>query len=586
MKALSGVLVVLVLFGVAAGNTASALEAPKQAVVSQATGTQAASEGTQVTVRVPLFAPFAAEVPLALVNDEPITLGELKDALAAAHEDRAASKDHAGTVEYRKILDRLIDARLIVQEARRIGFDELPAFDSAVKEFSAQAQGALLREEVTKDVKDPDPAAVEKRYKELVVEWKLKSLFFEKEDDAKAMVEAIKSGKSFEELAEKAVADKKAKGLEEGAYVRPEKLANYVADTISSMGTGSVSPVLRVQSGKTKGFTVIKLEDQRYPENPQAREQAEAFVLNAKKSAVWEEYKASLAKKNVKIREKFLKDLDLDSPKADFPKLLKDTRTVAEIKGEKPITVADLMKSLQQKHFHGLEQAAKSKKLNKDKRGALFAVISKRLIDKAVAERGIAENDEFQKQLKDFKNSTLFEMFLTKVVFPDVKVTEEDLKAYYEAHKNEYQFPEMMKMTSLAFGNKSDAESALAKLKKGSDLAWVRSNAEGLVVKDDDEDFLSLNNSVLSTKALPPDLAKAVAGAHAGEYRLYEDREKRFHVLSIEDIIPARPQPYEEVRDGISKKAFNEKLMKSVEDWFARLRAASTVKLYILDTGR
>jgi len=74
-------------------------------------------------------------------------------------------------------------------------------------------------------------------------------------------------------------------------------------------------------------------------------------------------------------------------------------------------------------------------------------------------------------------------MFLTKVVFPDVKVTEEDLKAYYEGHKNEYQFPEMMKMTSLAFGKKSDAESALAKLKKGADLAWVRSNAEGLVVK-------------------------------------------------------------------------------------------------------
>lgn len=586
MKALSGVFVVLVLFGVAAGNTASALEAPKQAVVSQATGTQAASEGTQVTVRVPLFSPFAAEVPLALVNDEPVTLGELKDALAAAHEDRGASKDHAGTVEYKKILDRLIDARLIVQEARRIGFDELPAFDSAVEEFSAQAQGALLREEVTKDVKDPDPAAVEKRYKELVVEWKLKSLFFEKEDDAKAMAEGIKSGKSFEELAEKAIADKKAKGIEEGAYTRPETLANYVAETISSMGTGSVSPVLRVQSGKTKGFTLIKLEDQRYPENPQARKQAEAFVLNAKKAAAWEEYKASIAKKNVKIREKFLKDLDLDSPKADFPKLLKDTRTVAEIKGEKPITVADLMKSLQQKHFHGLEQASKSKKLNKDKRGALFAVISKRLIDKAVAERGIAENDEFQKQLKDFKNSTLFEMFLTKAVFPDVKVTEEDLKAYYEGHKQEYQFPEMMKMTSLAFGNKSDAESALAKLKKGSDLAWVRSNAEGLVVKDDDEDFLSLNNSVLSTKSLPPDMAKAVAGAHAGEYRLYEDREKRFHVLSIEDIIPARPQPYEEVRDGISQKAFNEKFMKTVEDWFARLRAASTIKLYISDTGR
>jgi hypothetical protein len=151
MKVFFQVWVVFVLLGAAVGNIASALEAPKQAVVSKGTGTQAASEGTMVTVRVPLFSPFADEVPLALVNDEPVTLGELKGALAASHEDRSASKDHAGTVEYRKILDRLIDAKLIVQEARTMGLDELPAFDSAVKEFSAQAQGALLREEVTKD---------------------------------------------------------------------------------------------------------------------------------------------------------------------------------------------------------------------------------------------------------------------------------------------------------------------------------------------------------------------------------------------------------------------------------------------------
>jgi hypothetical protein len=43
-------------------------------------------------------------------------------------------------------------------------------------------------------------------------------------------------------------------------------------------------------------------------------------------------------------------------------------------------------------------------------------------------------------------------------------------------------------------------------------------------------------------------MAKAVAGAHAGDYRLYEGAEGRFYVLLVEDIIPARPQPYEEVR--------------------------------------
>jgi hypothetical protein len=587
MKTLYAVLIFIAALTAAATRIALAADAPKPAVASQSTGTGSALEGPAITVKVPIFSSQADNVPLAMVNDEPITLGDLTAALGAAHEERdTAMKQSGGKIDYDKILERLINVKLVIQEARRIGFDELPEFKSAVEDYSTNAQAEQLMREVTKDVK-ADPAAVEKLYKELVVEWKIKSILFEKEEDAKSMAEALKAGTSYEELTKKAVAENKAKSFDEAGFVKPKDLSAHIMETLATMETGSVSPIVRVQSGKTKAFTIMKLEEKRYPDDPKAREQAERTVLASKKAEAWEAYKTSLVKKYVKVNDKIVNGLDYDANYKKMPEMLKDKRVIAEIKGEKPITVGDLTDELANKFWHGPEQAAKAKKINKEKRPTLFLMIGKRLIAKDVLARGIDKSDEYLKGLKAFEDQTLFGLFVERVVMPDVKVTEAEVKAYFEAHQKEYQYPEMMKVSSLAFGSKRDAESALKSLKKGSDMNWVRSNADGVVAKSEDDPLTSLSGSILSLSSMPKGMSSAVAGARAGEYRLYEGNEEgRFYVLSIDDAIPARPQPYEEVRGPISEKVFNENFVRAMEDWFQKLRSASSIKIYFADSGK
>ncbi len=586
MKALQGVLGFIAVLTIAAtGSTAPAVKAP-QPVVSRGTGTGPASEGPAITVKVPLFAANADTVPLAAVNDDVVTLGDLTAALASAHEERdPAKKESGGKIEYHQILDRLINVRLVVQEAVRIGFDELPEFKSAVEDYSTNALAEQLMREVTKDVK-ADPAAVEKLYKEMAVEWKIKSLFFEKEDDAKGMAAALKAGSSYDELAKKAVAEKKAKSLDEGSFVRPRDLSPHIMETVATMETGSVSPIVKVQSGKTTGFTIMKLEEKRYPENPALREQAEQSALAAGRTRAWNEYKTSLVTKWVKIHDKTVKGLDYDANFKKFPDMLKDKKVVAEIKDEKPITVGEFTEELLSKLWHGPEEAAKAKKLNKQKLPTLFLMIGKRVIARDVKDRGFPASDEYVKGLRAFKDKTLFGLFVERVVFPDVKVAEKDLTSYFEAHQNEYQYPEMMKLSSLAFMTKRDAESAIKTLKKGSDINWVRSNAEGIVAPEEEDPFTALSSKILSLNSLSPGMAKAIAGGRAGEYRIYDGGEERYYVLSIEDAIPARPQPYEEVKGSVSEKVFNEKFVQAMEDWFRKLRSASSVKIYLSDTGK
>lgn len=288
----------------------------------------------------------------------------------------------------------------------------------------------------------------------------------------------------------------------------------------------------------------------------------------------------------MKIREKFLSNLDLDSPKNNFKKLLEDSRVVADVKGEKPITVGDVMQKLEEIHYHGLKLAAESKKLNKDKRQALFAIISKRVIEKEISERGLARSEAYQTEIKEYKNEALFELFIERVVSPDVKWKESDAKKYFEDHKKEYHYPEMMRMSSLTFGNKHDAESALRVLAKGADFNWVMNNTEGHIARSEDDPISSLNGSILTVDGLSPDMAKAVAGASTGAFRLYEGPQDRFYVLWIQEIIPARQQPYEEVKQLILQKVMDEKFVQVMEDWFRKLREAGKIKIYLSETGK
>jgi parvulin-like peptidyl-prolyl isomerase len=158
----------------------------------------------------------------------------------------------------------------------------------------------LLIEDITKDVK-VDEATVEKLSREIVREWKIKSVFLEKEDDAKKMEEEIKAGKSFDDLVAKAMEDKTAKAVGEGGYVKAGDLQPGIVEVVSKMAIGSVSPVVPVGSDKNAGFTIMKLEDIRYPEDPETTERVRGAVLEAARGKAVRDFKKELLNKTVKI---------------------------------------------------------------------------------------------------------------------------------------------------------------------------------------------------------------------------------------------------------------------------------------------
>ena len=515
---------------------------------------------------------------VATVNDEPITLEELNQAIGASHAERSGEKK-AGRIDYSAIVNRLVNTKLILLEARNMGIQDLPAVKDMVDSFSNESLMALLLEDQVKDVRAKDDE-VEEVYKESVKEWKIKSVAFGKEDEAKKIAGEMQGNNSFDDIVSKAVAAGIAKGQAEG-FLKDKDLKPAVASLVAKMDVGSVSPVVSV--GKDT-FMIFKLEEVRYPEelDPEAWKKAQIQVRNRKRIEAARDYLDELKKRYVTINEKLLEDLDYQAEEPGFEKLLQDTRVIAEIKGGEPVTVGDLSRALEQKFYHGVEVAIKNKRINDDKNRVLEDMLEKRLLRKEALSKGLGDTEIYRNRVREYKNKVVFDKFVKMVIVPDIRLKAAELRDYYERNSDEYTYPEMMRIKSLVFRKKSDAVNALDKLVKGTDFTWLSYNATDQVDRST-EGLLDFAGKLLTVNSLPEGVRKAVSGAKPGDFRLYASPEGHYYVLYIYHLAPARLQPFEDVKEKIATEVFNNKVKKAVEDYADKLKEYYPVRIYAED---
>jgi len=526
----------------------------------------------------PLLPRIGGKEAVATVNGDPITAEELNQALGMRHAEMAAG-NQVGKVDYTEVLNRLITIRLILLEARNIGLDELPEVKESVDSYSRGALMAALLMQQTKGIR-ADESEADRIYKESVKEYKLLSLLFGKEEDAKRIEAEIKPGQDFSEIVMRVTAEGIAKGAGDGEYLKQEKLLPEIKSAVSGMEVGAVSPIIKIKSG----FVILKLEEIRFPENPGAREQAKATALKTKETAIKFQFIADLRKEHVNVKQEDLDGLDYESETPGFEALLNDRRVVAEIKGGEPVTVGELSEAIRKKYFHGTEKAAAKKRINHRKVEVLDSILDRRAVRSEALRQGIDKSEAYKEMVGDYRNSVLFGVFLQKVIRPGIRLEEKDLTAYYEKHIAEFSSPEMMRINSLIFSKKDLAEEAIRKLRGGTDFSWLGANAEGLV-SDKTEELMKFQGNLLAVDALPADLREVVSGAKLGDFRLYESPEGYFYVLSLREVFSPKPQPYETVREEIAGKVAGEKTKREVEEYAAKLRESYPVKIFLKSPG-
>lgn len=550
----------------------AALQSPQTA--AKAEKTEKAPKASEIIIRVdaPIFSPSFAKVPLAMVNDEAITVEDLKKTLGTIHEGMSDGKA-APKQDYQELLKRLVNSLLIIQEARNMELDKLDEIKNAVDDYSKKTLREMLLKDQIKNVK-ADAKEVEKSYKERTAEWRLKSLIVAKLDDVKALEANLKAGKKFDELYDKAIKDGSGKeGGKSDAFLARDVIAPTMLAALQKMKIGDISKPLPLE----KGYLIYRLEEKRHKEDPALKEQVQQELDAKDRVNALEAFQKALIKKYV-TQKKLYDKLDFENKKVKFETFLKDKRVVADIKGEKPVTVAMFADAIASKFYHGVERAIEGKKVNKEKRVIMDELLGTILFDKEAKARKIDQSDDYRNKVRVYTNSLLFGTFINKVVRPDITVTKDELQAYYKDHSKEYTTVDSYKLNAIAFDTPKKAEDAVEKLRKGMDFKWLKTNADGKV--DIDAAYYGLfDGDAIAKPNLPEPMQKALTGAATGDYRVLVSGTHGYAIAVLE-VEGARTKTFPEVEEVVKEAMFYKKLNAGIETWADKLRKSSDVTIY------
>ncbi len=544
-------------------------------------------KGTEEVLQVPLFSESNAQLPVATVDGEPITLREFALELATMHSDMTDS-EVPQSQSLTRMLDRLIAIKLVKLEALSIGFERMPAIQKQIENFALKT---LIQQLLARQIENlqPDAELVDELYRQMALEVKTLTYRFQEKVDAELLLEGLQSGEDFKTLAAKMLADGKAEGGEDGEYLRLNELFPSVAKAVFDMEIGTVSEIFQAE----KGFLVFRLEDRRIYEDQPTRLAAQNMALQQKSQTIQMDYLRELSDRYASFDDEVMATVDFEQILAKEPdasrtavlvRLQNDQRPVVTISNGNAtatITVAEVAGALKSAMYHGVDSTINANKMNSQKvsfiKDKLTAITGKMEAE----QQKIHLTAAYLETVAKFTEQVLFDTFMAKAVLPGLVVPEKDVRTYYYNNLEEYSSPLMLKMKSLVFTDPQNAEDATQKLRDGSDFKWVSANATGLA-DPENKDILGLGGSLLSETALPHDLAHQVAGAQQGDIFLYAGLDNLYYTLVVESAFPPKAKTYEEVRQEVGKIIYGQMVNKALEDWVGKLKQAYETEVFIV----
>ncbi len=210
------------------------------------------------------------------------------------------------------------------------------------------------------------------------------------------------------------------------------------------------------------------------------------------------------------------------------------------------------------------------------KKSYLDNLIMKRLLLKEAKKEKIDSDKDFLEKLEDIKDQLLMESLLKKKLTMDGKLTDEDLKKYYEEHKEEFKKDGEIATRHILVKTEEEAKQVQAKLQKGEDFA----------------DLAKRFSIDPNAKASGGDIGYHPKGTLLPEYEAAAFKLKKvgqvtgivktqfgYHIIKLEGTKPPTYVSFEEVKDFIKQKIGQEKQKELFDKYVAELKKSAKITI-------
>jgi peptidyl-prolyl cis-trans isomerase C len=261
-----------------------------------------------------------------------------------------------------------------------------------------------------------------------------------------------------------------------------------------------------------------------------------------------------------------------------------DNAVVAKI-GERKITLTDF------KRVTDYFDAERQKMLETNpqlKETVLRQFIQSMVISDLAKQKGFDRVPEIKEQLQFFSDNFLANEYLKREIAQKITVSDDELKSYYDSHKDEFKTQDMVKARHILVrvdNSASDDEKKkakektelyLKKIKDGEDFAKLASDFSddpGSKAKGGDLGFFPRGRMVK-----PFD--DAAFSLKPGETSGIVETQFGFHIIKVEDRKDSSVESFDVVKERLKQKLSQDRTRKELTDFIDKAMKDSKTEIY------
>lgn len=206
----------------------------------------------------------------------------------------------------------------------------------------------------------------------------------------------------------------------------------------------------------------------------------------------------------------------------------------------------------------------------------LNEIINKEMLHQEALKKGLDKTPEFRKKMEEFKKVTLVTELFEKHVMANAKVSDQEVKAYYDQHKEEFAPTTQIKASHILVKTEDEAKKVMERLKKGEkfpDIAKAVSIDKGSAANGGDLGYFSKGQMV-------PEFENAAASMNVGDISSAPVRTQfGYHIIKVTDKKKGAVIEFEKIKDMISQKLTGGKQKEAFEKYIAELKKNYKVEI-------
>ncbi|MBI5378577.1 MAG: peptidylprolyl isomerase [Nitrospirae bacterium] len=209
---------------------------------------------------------------------------------------------------------------------------------------------------------------------------------------------------------------------------------------------------------------------------------------------------------------------------------------------------------------------------DKGKREFLDDLITREVVFQEAGRQGLDKDPEYLKRLEEFQRNALLEVLLKKEVEDKASVTEEEVKQYYAAHKEEYR-DDKVRASHILVKTEEEARAVEQELKKGRSFAELaKKHSTDAASKKSGGDL-----GEFSRGQMIPEFERAAFTLKKGEMSGIVRSEYGYHLIKVTDRKEGKLQEITQVSGQIRQKLVRDRQRQVFEAWIAGLKKAATI---------